>query len=649
LAGGADAKAVVVLNRIPPGTDPADARASAARGWGAPRVTIWHAEDLKTAEAEPFLTALRAATGVWFTGGRPALYADPYVGSAAQREFRAVLDRGGVIGGESAGAVIQSTHCVLPPEPRTERGPFAGFGLVRNVTVFPHLAGEKGKFPLQFCRQFVAANPGLLGLGIDDGAAVILRGHDAEVVGSGMVTVIAPAAGGESSVTTYQGGDRFKLPPESLLDALCRDAGVADAPGVAVLVVHNGRVMFRKAYGFADLELRVPLRPEHVFRIASITKQFTAVAILQLAGAGKLSLDDDITRHLPDYPTHGRRIPLTHLLTHTSGVPSYTDVLGFSETLRQDRTVAQLFAVARDRPPEFEPGRDWRYSNTNYALLGAVIEKVSGRAYGDYLRAHLLVPACLESTTYDSAVRLIPDRVRGYSRAAGGWANAEYVSTTLPYAAGGLLSNIDDLWKWEQALTSGKLIAPERHALARSEHKLADGRGTGYGFGCLVGTLDGHATVEHGGRAHGFTGYALGAADAGLFVAVLCNTDDKSAARPERLATRIARSLLDDRTTTVGPAPERVLQEYVGGYRGPEGELLRFAAEQGELTVEDRGGRRPLVRTGNDAFLCRRDVTRFRFVRDDKHRVQYVLVHPRLGVERRLSRQSDGPEDRRGP
>jgi CubicO group peptidase (beta-lactamase class C family) len=433
------------------------------------------------------------------------------------------------------------------------------------------------------------------------------------------------------------------------IDALCQDAGVSNAPGVAVLVVHGGRVVFRKAYGYADLELRVPLRPEHVFRIASITKQFTAVAVLQLAAAGKLSLDDDVTRHLPDYPTQGRRVTLTHLLTHTSGIPSYTDVRGFSETLRQDRTVAQLLAVAKDKPLDFEPGRDWRYSNTNYALLGAVIEKVSGQAYGDYLREHLFAPAGMGSTTYDSAARLIPDRVRGYSRTAGGWANAEYVSTTLPYAAGGLLSNIDDLWKWEQALASGKLIAPALLAQARSEHQLADGRGTGYGFGCGVGTLDGHATAEHGGRAHGFTGYVLRVADAGLFVAVLCNTDDKSAARPERLATRIARSLLDDRTTTVGPAPGRVLQDYVGSYRGPDGELLRFTAGQGELSVEDKGGRRSLVRTGDDAFLSQRDVTRFRFVRDDQHRVQSVLVHPRLGVERRLLRPSDGPEDRRGP
>lgn len=228
--------------------------------------------------------------------------------------------------------------------------------------------------------------------------------------------------------------------------------------------------------------------------------------------------------------------------------------------------------------------------------------------------------------------------VRGYSRVSGGWANAEYVSTTLPYAAGGLLSNVDDLWKWEQVLASGKLIAPESLAKARSEHQLADGRGTGYGFGWQVGTLHGHATVEHGGRAHGFTGYLLRAADAGLFVAVLSNTDDQSAVRPEHLATRIARSLLDDRTTTVSPAPQAVLQDYAGDYRGPNGELLHFTAGQEDLSLEDRGGRRPLVRTRDDAFLSRRDVTRFCFVRDDTHRVHCVLVHPRLGVELRFAR-----------
>lgn len=215
LAGGADAKVVVVVNRIPPGADPAAASASAARAWGVRQVTAWHAADRQTAEAEPFLTALRTATGVWFTGGRPALYADPYVGSAAHREFRAVLDRGGAIGGESAGALIQSTHFALPPDPQQAVGPFEAFGFMRNVTVFPHLAGEKGKFPLQFCRKFVAANPGLLGLGLDDSAGVVLRGRDAEVIGKGQVTVIAAAAGGEASVTTYQGGERFQLSPES--------------------------------------------------------------------------------------------------------------------------------------------------------------------------------------------------------------------------------------------------------------------------------------------------------------------------------------------------------------------------------------------------------------------------------------------------
>ncbi len=223
------------------------------------------------------------------------------------------------------------------------------------------------------------------------------------------------------------------------------------------------------------------------------------------------------------------------------------------------------------------------------------------------------------------------------------------MSTTLPYAAGGLLSNVDDLWKWEQTLGSGKVLAPARLAQARSEQKLADGRGTGCGFGCQVGTLDGHVTTEHGGRAHGFSGYTLGVADAGLFVAVLCNTDDKSALSPERLATRIARSLLDDRTTILGPAPERVLREYVGNYRGPGGELVQFSVSPAGLMVEDKGGRRPLVRTEDDTFLSRRDVTRFRFVRDDQKQVQSVLVHPRLGVELLLSRRPDGPKDGRDP
>jgi cyanophycinase len=210
LAGGAEAKIVIVLNRIPPGADAAAARASAARGWAAWEVTAWCAEDRKGAEAGPLLDALRGATGVWFTGGRPQLYTESYVGSAAQRELAAVLARGGVVGGESAGAMIQSNFLALPPSPQPDVT-LKGFGFVRNVAVFPHFNGESGKFPLATCEKTVVAHPGLVGLAIRDGAAVIVRGADVEVLGKGDVTVLRATEAGRVTATPHAAGEHFTL------------------------------------------------------------------------------------------------------------------------------------------------------------------------------------------------------------------------------------------------------------------------------------------------------------------------------------------------------------------------------------------------------------------------------------------------------
>lgn len=414
------------------------------------------------------------------------------------------------------------------------------------------------------------------------------------------------------------------------------DEAAAQVPGMAVIVALQDQVIFRKASGFSDLEHGVRLRPEDPFRIGSLTKQFTAVAILQLADQGKLSLDDELSKLLPDFPTGGRRITISQLLSHTSGIPDYTDTPGWQQFARQDRTPTQLLSLVRDKPAVFEPGSNWNYSNTNYAILGAVIEKVTGEPYGDYLKSHLFVPAGMTGTTYDDAGAIVLHRVRGYTRVGQERRNADFVSISAAYAAGGLLSNVDDLWKWEQSLAAGKLIPRERLVQARSENKLADGRGTGYGFGWAVGTLDGHATAEHGGRIPGFQSYCIRASDAGVFVAVLYNTDEE-AAKPDRLALRITRALLDDRTTSLPTTPADVMQ-YVGTYLSATGTKITLIADKDMLTLDEEGRRRPLTRVGDGEFVSWRDARRFRFRTDEKGLVRTLIMHPRLGAEQRFTR-----------
>jgi len=429
-------------------------------------------------------------------------------------------------------------------------------------------------------------------------------------------------------------GGELAEPRASQVEAFAKEAAEA-VPGMCVLVAYHDQVVYRKAYGLADVQSRVQLTPDCSFRIGSLTKQFTAVAILQLVDQGKLSLDDNLTQYLPNLPTGYGRIKLRHLLGHTSGIPDYTGIPGWPKLAREDRSPKQLLALIRDRPLEFQAGHDWHYSNTNYVILGTIIEKVTGQSFAAYLKTHVFDPAGMTNTAYGDGSN-VARRARGYTRAANQWQDADLISISNAYAAGGLTSTVDDLWKWEQSLSSGRLIPRGLLVQARSENRLTDGRRTGYGFGWGVATLDGHATVEHGGRIPGFQSYAIRVGDAGVFVAVLVNTDDE-AAKPDRLALRITRTLLDDLTPSLSIAPEDAKQ-YVGTYMSDGGAAMRFILDGGVLTLDDHGRHWPLTRVADNEFVSKRDVRYFKFKMDGHGHPDKLLVHPRLGVEQLFAR-----------
>lgn len=435
-------------------------------------------------------------------------------------------------------------------------------------------------------------------------------------------------------------------PLATQIDELLAKAYPADAAGAAVLVVSHGEVLLRHGYGMANLELGVPVKPEHVFRLGSITKQFTAVAILQLVEAGKIKLDDDITTYVPDVQTGGNKLTLTHLLTHTSGLPSFTDQPEFRTGARKDITLAETLAWIKDKPAHFAPGTDWLYCNTGFRLLGAVIEKVSGQSYADYVDAHIFKPADMKDSGYDRTERIVPQRVPGYSAKGGRTVNADFVSMTQPHAAGALLSNVDDLWKWEQALAAGKLVGPALLAQAYTSARLPDGRATGYGFGWSIGTIAGHPSVEHGGGIQGFSTYELRAADAGLYIAVLCNSDSPRTP-PSTAATRIATLVLGkpaEIVTVIVPAD--TLRDYAGVYRVMPEQKIAFAVEGGALVLKDARGRAtPLDALSATEFTGPNRDARYTFKRDAAGRVERVLVHQRLAAERFAARVDEPLED----
>jgi CubicO group peptidase (beta-lactamase class C family) len=307
-----------------------------------------------------------------------------------------------------------------------------------------------------------------------------------------------------------------------------------------VVIARDGEAIVRRAYGAADLELGVALRPEHVFRIGSITKQFTAVAILQLVERGFLRLDDDVREHVPDLDTQGRRITVEQVLTHTSGLPNLVDLEGFDSLARQDHTADALLRLTRGQPLWFEPGTGFRYSDTGYIVLGAVIERVSGMQYGTFLERNVFRPLGMSATRYGGDAEVISGRVSGYSYDAAGPVNAGYISMTVPHGAGALVSNADDLVVWHDALAKGAILDSSLLAKAWAGRVLPDGSASGYGYGWKVCDVAGHRTVEHGGFINGFGANAIHFPDDGITVVVLVNQD---ADRPDAGATarRLAR------------------------------------------------------------------------------------------------------------
>ena len=297
----------------------------------------------------------------------------------------------------------------------------------------------------------------------------------------------------------------------------------ASQPGATIIVVKHGETVFRQAYGMADMGKGVPMTPDMSLRIGSVTKQFTATAILMLADQGKLALSDDIRKFLPDFPTEGKTITVEHLLTHTSGILSYTSMRDFGARIALDLTVAEMIDHFKDQPRQFEPGQRYSYSNSNYFLLGAIIEKVSGMPYADFLATAIFSPLGMHDTAAEGHERSARRHVAGYDRSPGGFVPARVIDMSQPYAAGALVSTVDDLARWDAAVSSGKLLRQSTWDKAFLPHVLGDGSATKYGYGWEIGKLLGTTVISHSGAIDGFNAAVLRIPAQGLYIAVLSN------------------------------------------------------------------------------------------------------------------------------
>lgn len=294
----------------------------------------------------------------------------------------------------------------------------------------------------------------------------------------------------------------------------------------SVLVTEKGKVIYKKGFGSANMEWNIPNQPDTKFRLGSITKQFTAMLVMQLVEQGKLRLNGKITDYLPEYPKKtGDRITIHHLLTHTSGIPNYTALPNFmSQMSREPYAPTDFLKKFFELDLEFDPGSKFNYSNSGYFLLGVIIEKVTGLPYEKVLQERILDPLNMKNTGYDHHSTITVNRAAGYQRSLKGYENAAYLDMSLPYAAGSLYSTVEDLYFWDQALYIDKLLSK------KSRDQMFQPYLSGYAYGWIIGKIpleqsrDSVASISHGGGINGFNTLIVRLPDDRHLIVLLNNT-----------------------------------------------------------------------------------------------------------------------------
>ena len=321
------------------------------------------------------------------------------------------------------------------------------------------------------------------------------------------------------------------------LDALFQDFNQPASPGASVMVIHRGKVLVAKGYGLANLEDKTPCSADTNYRLASVTKQFTALAVLILAERKKLSLDERLTDFFPEFPPCGRQITLRQLLNHTSGLLDYEDLIPKgTEIPVLDRDVLRLL-LAQDKT-HFPPGAKYRYSNSAYALLALIVEARSGSTFPRFLQQNIFRPLKMSRTlAYEQGLSVVPNRAYGYSPDGSGFKRTDQSLTSSVLGDGGIYSSVADLYRWDQALYADKLVSRKTLKLAFTPGPATDHTDTGYGFGWYIGSYHGLREIWHSGTSIGFTTRIARFPDKHFTVIILTNRNEaKIAEFPHRIA-----------------------------------------------------------------------------------------------------------------
>lgn len=417
----------------------------------------------------------------------------------------------------------------------------------------------------------------------------------------------------------------------------------SNEPGGVVLVSRKGEVIYKKAFGMANMELGVPIKEDMIFYIGSNTKQFTAVAVLQLFEQGKLRLKDSIGKYI-SCPLPAAAVTIQQLLSHTSGLAENAEATTSKNTAAEGKEITQEErCIPHLRAPmDFPAGTEWKYNNVNFQLLGVVIEKITGKPYATYLEENILKPAGMLTTGMYHETPIVKNRAPGYLNFRMGIQNVKPNTVSTLYASGGLQSTVEDMFKWNRALQNGKLLKKETLTKAHTPQKLISGRSTTYGFGWHLETLNGSPTIRHGGLVRGFASETLFLPDEDVYVVILTNAESRV---PITALSRIIAGIAINKPYSFSEVAldKNTLQSYQGLYQNEHDELINITNIDDKLYFQRPGGvRYPIRAADKNRFFFDRDYLWIEFQAEEQKRVN-GLTFSKVGILPTQWKKTDKP------
>lgn len=410
------------------------------------------------------------------------------------------------------------------------------------------------------------------------------------------------------------------------IDSIMNANYLPNEPGAAMVVTKGGKEIYAKGFGIANLELEVPMTSDMIFRLGSITKQFTAVSILILEERGKLKVKDDIRQHLPDYPTHGKVITIENLLTHTSGIPSFTSFPNSMQIEQTKLTTSEILDLFKNKPLEFEPGERYSYSNSGYDVLGAIIESVSGMTYEEFVESEIFKKLGMNNSFYDHPEEIVKNKILGYDKDSLGYKRADYMTMCAPFSAGGLRSNVHDLAIWNKAIHNGQLISVENLARAFMPFKLNSGELSNYGFGWSLDSFLGHQLYNHDGGIYGFNTSGFYFPKEDIYIAILANN---TSSNPGYLNFLISSIVLGEEINGTADIDMNIIDEYLGAYEYNDNTIL-ISTDSSSLLIDAPWQKGILIAAGPNEFYIEGTVISCVFNNDSTGLVESISIKHRF-------------------